>query len=137
MGLRAVRDFAPFGTLRIPQRSRNTGRSIAVLVPRHGCSENGDDVLGNDDVVADMRAAQERNSPVVNARNARCQNFLSKFIGVRRAEAGRWADNDGTGQPAGRDSHGEDDRALDGETYSPDRNLSATGQPAIDRVEKK
>jgi hypothetical protein len=27
-----------------------------------------------------MRAAQDRNNPVVNARKARCQNFESNFI---------------------------------------------------------
>jgi hypothetical protein len=39
-----------------------------------------------------MCAAHERKSPVVNARKARCQNFLSNFI-VRTTKAGGEADN--------------------------------------------
>ena len=92
-------------------------------------------MVGNVDVVSDMRAAQERKSPVVNARNARCQNFLSKLI-VWMSEAGL-SRQLLIGPPAGRDSHGEDDRALVRETYVLDRNLSATRQPAVDRVEKE
>ena len=94
-------------------------------------------MIGNVDVVSDMRAAQERKSPVVNARKARCQNFLSKFIGVDEPRRGGDADNDETGRRRRRDSHGEDDRSPVGETYSEDRALSATRQPAIDGVEKE
>lgn len=43
--------------------------------------ENPDGALGKVDVVSDIRAAQDRKSPVVNARKARCQNFESNFIG--------------------------------------------------------
>jgi hypothetical protein len=53
----------------------------------YGVIENPVLVLGNVEVVSDMRAAQERKSPVVNARKARCQNLESNFIGDRR-EAG-------------------------------------------------
>lgn len=53
-----------------------------------GWIENADGVLGNVDVVSDMRAAHERKSPVVNARKARCQNFLSKFIGMNEPRRG-------------------------------------------------
>jgi hypothetical protein len=35
---------------------------------------------GNVDVVSAIRAAQDRNRPVLNARKARCQNFVSNFI---------------------------------------------------------
>jgi len=51
---------------------------LAVHV--QGWIENPELVLGNVEVVSDMRAAQERKSPVVNARKARCQNFESNFI---------------------------------------------------------
>jgi len=37
-------------------------------------------VLGNVELVSDMRAAHERKSPVVNARKARCQNLESNFM---------------------------------------------------------
>ena len=43
--------------------------------------ENPELELGNVELVSDMCAAQERKSPVVNARKARCQNFESNFIG--------------------------------------------------------
>ena len=51
--------------------------------------ENPDGALENVDCVSDIRAAQDRKSPVVNARKARCQNFESNFIcgddgGMRR-----------------------------------------------------
>ena len=49
----------------------------------YGCSENPDDALGNVVVVSDMCAAHDRKRPVVNARKARCQNFVSNFIGKR------------------------------------------------------
>ena len=48
--------------------------------PDYGVIENPALVLGNVELVSDMRAAQERKSPVVNARKARCQNLESNFI---------------------------------------------------------
>ena len=51
---------------------------LAVHV--QGWIENPELVLGNVEVVSDMRAAQERKRPVVNARKARCQNFESNFM---------------------------------------------------------
>lgn len=42
--------------------------------------EKPDGALENVDCVSDIRAAQDRKSPVVNARKARCQNFESNFM---------------------------------------------------------
>jgi hypothetical protein len=42
--------------------------------------EKPDGALENVDDVSDIRAAQDRKSPVVNARKARCQNFESNFM---------------------------------------------------------
>ena len=56
--------------------------------PDYGVIENPELVLGNVEVVSDMRAAQERKSPVVNARKARCQNFESNFIWGRGRQTG-------------------------------------------------
>ena len=59
--------------------------------------EKPDGALENVDCVSDIRAAQDRKSPVVNARKARCQNFESNFIVVcggqakgGRSEAGNY-----------------------------------------------
>ena len=46
----------------------------------YGVIEKPEVVLGNVELVSDMRAAHERKSPVVNARKARCQNFESNFM---------------------------------------------------------
>ena len=54
----------------------------------YGVIEKTELVLGNVGVVSDMRAAQERKSPVVNARKARCQNFESNFIWRRGRRTG-------------------------------------------------
>ena len=45
-----------------------------------GVIEKPEVVLGNVELVSDMRAAHERKSPVVNARKARCQNLESNFM---------------------------------------------------------
>jgi hypothetical protein len=60
--------------------------------------EKPDGELGKVDVVSDIRAAQDRKSPVVNARKARCQNFESNFIGEYTEDGGRseGGDNGGT-----------------------------------------
>jgi hypothetical protein len=63
----------------------------------YGVIEKPELVLGNVEVVSDMRAAQERKRPVVNARKARCQNFESNFMsGAEKAGCGG-------GSIAGRD----------------------------------
>ena len=72
-------------------------------------------MVGKVEVVSDIRAAQDRKSPVVNARNARCQNFLSKFM-RERAEAGDEPTIVKRGSRRGRESHGDDDRCPVGET---------------------
>ena len=46
-------------------------------------------------MVSDMCAAHDRKRPVVNARKARCQNFVSNFMGSR-SEAGFVVQEGGT-----------------------------------------
>ena len=58
----------------------DTNHQTPVTKHRQGVIENPEVVLGNVELVSDMCAAQERKSPVVNARKARCQNLESNFI---------------------------------------------------------
>jgi hypothetical protein len=69
--------------------------------------ENPEGALGNEVVVSDIRAAHERNNPVVNARKARCQNFESNFIGGARTEG----DCEAAGRPRCSVGRTRDDRA--------------------------
>ena len=83
----------------------------------YGVIEKPEVVLGNVELVSDMRAAHERKSPVVNARKARCQNFESNFM----------REDEEAGTAAGRsrvEGTYDDDRRLRRETYSADRGVS-------------
>src|SRR5689334_15791211 len=86
-----------------------------MTCPRiYGVIEKPELVLGKVEVVSDMCAAQERKSPVVNARKARCQNFESNFIWRRgRRRKRRWRK---AGRQWGRDLR-DDDRPPRRETY--------------------
>ena len=59
---------------------RSQPKAAADCWCRYGVIEKPELVLGNVEFVSDIRAAQERKSPVVNARKARCQNFESNFM---------------------------------------------------------